>query len=62
MTDIILAAVLGGIILAAAWYVIKAKRSGAKCIGCPSGGCCSHTQGEPSPCSGGCCGCHSEHF
>lgn len=67
MTDIILAAVIGVMVLAAAWYIIKAKRSGAKCIGCPAGGCCSHKQGEPSPCScGGCsghetaCSCHAE--
>ena len=35
----------------AAWYVIKAKRSGKKCIGCPNGGCSSQ-------CGGSCgCGC-----
>ena len=59
MTDIILAAVIGAMVLAAAWYIIKAKRSGAKCIGCPSGSCCSH-----GSCSG-CgheqgCSCHGE--
>lgn len=36
--------VVGGILLlavgAAAAYMIKAKKSGVKCIGCPSGGCC----------------------
>ncbi|WP_199648726.1 FeoB-associated Cys-rich membrane protein [Pseudoflavonifractor sp. AF19-9AC] len=64
MTDIILAAAIGAMVLAAAWYIIKAKRSGAKCIGCPAGGCCSHKQGEPSSCSGSCgghtCSCHSQ--
>ena len=53
MTDVILAAVIGVIVLAAAWYIIKAKRSGAKCIGCPSG-CCSHQSGASSCSCGGC--------
>lgn len=46
--------IVGGIILlavgAAVAYIIKAKKNGTKCIGCPSGGNCSH-------CS---CGCGSE--
>ncbi len=25
----------------AAWYVLKAKKSGKKCIGCPHSGSCS---------------------
>lgn len=45
--------VVGGILLlavgAAAAYMIKAKKSGVKCIGCPSGGCCSGSKG--------CCPC-----
>ena len=63
MTDLILLAVIGGIVLAAAWYVVRAKRSGAKCIGCPSGGCCSQAKDTPACCSCGggeergcCCG------
>ena len=66
MTDIILAVVIGAIVAAAAWYVIRAKRRGVKCIGCPAGGsCCSHQKEEPSSCSCGsgqghsCC-CHTE--
>ena len=41
----------------AAWYVIRAKKNGAKCIGCPSGGCnCPKASGDGSSCS--CCsGC-----
>ena len=34
-------------------YIIKAKRSGHKCIGCPDSKNCS--SGE---CSGGCSGCN----
>ena len=35
----------------AALYVIKAKKGGKKCIGCPSSG--------SSECNG-CCGCHQK--
>jgi len=41
MTDIIIIAVVVLIIGAAAAYVIKAKKSGKKCIGCPDGCSCS---------------------
>ncbi|MBQ7096214.1 MAG: FeoB-associated Cys-rich membrane protein [Clostridia bacterium] len=37
----ILALILGGAI----WYIIRAKKSGKKCIGCPeSGNGCCHCQ------------------
>ena len=47
---IILAAIVGGII----WYLIRAKRRGEKCIGCPyarecGGNCngrCGHTEAD----------------
>ena len=35
MTDFICVAVLAAVIGGAALYVYKAKKSGAKCIGCP---------------------------
>ncbi|MBO5060825.1 MAG: FeoB-associated Cys-rich membrane protein [Clostridia bacterium] len=38
MTDLIVGAVLVLILGAAVRYIIKAKKSGAKCIGCPAGG------------------------
>lgn len=41
MTDIIVIAVLAVIVGFAARYVYKAKKSGAKCIGCPVEGGCS---------------------
>ena len=34
-------------------YIIKARKSGKKCIGCPDG-CCS------SNCGGCTCGCHTQ--
>ncbi len=45
MTDIIIVAVLIVILGAAALYVIKQKKSGKKCIGCPGN------------CNGSCCDC-----
>ena len=36
-------------------YIIKAKKSGKKCIGCPDSGSCSgHCTGNCSGCSGSC--------
>ena len=53
MANWIAAAVLLTIIGFAVRYVVKAKKSGRKCIGCPEG-CC------PSRNAGGCsCGCGS---
>ena len=41
MTDIVIVLVVLAIVGAALRYVYKAKKSGAKCIGCPSGGNCA---------------------
>ena len=48
MTDIIVAAVIIVIVAAAAIFVLKAKKRGRKCIGCPDSGC-----------DGSCPGCQS---
>ena len=48
MTDYILLAIIVVIIGAAVAYIIREKKRGTKCIGCPSGGACS----------GHCCGCN----
>lgn len=57
MSNLIIILVLAIILGGAAAYVIKAKKNGHKCIGCPDGCCPSamHCNGD-SPCSG-CCGC-----
>lgn len=47
MTDIIVAAVIIAIVAAAAIFVLRSKKQGRKCIGCPDSGSCS----------GGCPGC-----
>ena len=44
MVDFIIIAGLAVVVAAAARYIYKAKKSGAKCIGCSAGDC------------GGCCG------
>ena len=35
MVNIVLIAILAGILGGAAYYIYKVKKSGAKCIGCP---------------------------
>lgn len=40
MADAIVIIILAILIGGAVAYIIKAKRSGAKCIGCPAGGSC----------------------
>lgn len=57
MTDFIIIAVVVIILGAAIIYIRKAKKSGAKCIGCPEGGNCPHHQNASSGCS---CGCHAD--
>jgi len=61
MDTIIAVGVLLLIVGLAALYVIRAKKSGRKCIGCPDGCCTPSKDGSAgSPCSGtcsGCCGC-----
>lgn len=53
MKDIIAIAILIVMIGAAVAYIVKAKKNGAKCIGCPSGcNCCS--SGEEGSCNCGC--------
>ncbi len=52
--EIIAIAVIALVIGGAIFYIVKAKRSGKKCIGCPDGcacknkecGCCGHQKEE----------------
>ena len=56
MENLIILAVVGLILGLAGGYIWKAKKRGAKCIGCPSSGSCS---GACGGCSCGCgCGCN----
>ncbi len=62
MDNFIIVAVILVLVGLAAAYIIKAKKKGVKCIGCPEGGNCSHnSDSDKTECSGGCsCCCHSE--
>lgn len=42
MVDVILIIVLLVIVGASAFYIVKQKKKGAKCIGCPVEGACKH--------------------
>lgn len=50
--DVILVAVIVVIAAAAVWFILKSKKSGKKCIGCPDSCACSGGN-----CNGGCNGC-----
>lgn len=51
---VLIALIIGG----AAFYIVKAKKSGKKCIGCPDGCSCSAKKGKNGACT--CCSCHQE--
>lgn len=57
--DFVIIAVILLIVGGAVAYIVKAKKSGKKCIGCPDSASCaaSHTKcsGNCSSCGGGCC-------
>ena len=55
MAYFIVSGILLMIVGAAILYIVKKKKSGARCIGCPSGGNC-RSKSSNSEC---CCGCHS---
>ena len=54
MTDLIVVAVLAVVLGAAIRYMVKTKKSGARCIGC-SAGSCTCNSAKSSSCRG--CGC-----
>lgn len=51
MINVILWIIVGLILGSAVLYIIRAKKKGVKCIGCPAGSNCSGN------CSGNCNGC-----
>ena len=59
MASLIVAGILLITIGVAVWYIVKAKKSGVKCIGCPAGGSCFGNCGGDSTSDCG-CGCHSD--
>lgn len=54
MANVIVAGVVALILGVSITYIVKAKKAGVKCIGCPAGGTCSGN------CNGNCSGCHSD--
>lgn len=56
LTDIIVVAVIALIVGGAAAYIVKAKKSGKKCIGCPYSDTCASNQNVPC----GTCQCHDK--
>ncbi len=56
MENLIIAAVILLIIGASVAYIVKEKKRGVKCIGCPAGATCA------GKCNGasGCSGCHGD--
>ena len=47
MADIIVLLILAFLIVGAVTYIVKAKKSGVKCIGCPAGGNCPGSRKMP---------------
>ena len=60
--EIIAIAIIALIIGGAVFYIIKAKKSGRKCIGCPNGCSCksNNCKGQSCDCKNGCCCCKDE--
>lgn len=50
MIDVVIILIVAAILAAAVWYVIKEKKKGKRCIGCPCagecGGCCAKKTDE----------------
>ncbi len=57
MTDVIIIGILLVVIGGAVFYIVRAKKNGAKCIGCPAGGNCPSKNNGKSACT---CGCQTD--
>ena len=55
MANVIVVAVVLGIIGAAIAYIVKEKKKGVQCIGCPAGAECAKRKNVASG-----CGCHTD--
>jgi len=63
MIDAIIAIIIAAIVGIAIAYIVRARKKGVKCIGCPAAGCCSAKRNEQTDSSeniGCCCGCSSD--
>ena len=57
MANIVVILIIVALVGGAMSYIIKAKKRGVKCIGCPDSAGCSYKGSKNSECS---CGCHTE--
>lgn len=57
MIDIIIISLIALMLASAMTYIVKNKKQGGKCIGCPSAGCCSAVKEKPRKCSPAGCNC-----
>ena len=53
MTDVIIVGILLLIVGGAIFYIVKEKKKGTKCIGCPAAGNCPSRNGGKSACTCG---------
>lgn len=61
MANVIIAGILIVIIGFAVAYLVRAKKKGVRCVGCPSGGSCPHHSPAKTETHSECsCGCHKE--
>ena len=60
MADLLIVLIVLLIVGAAITYIIREKKRGAKCIGCPSGGCSHGAKGSCAGHGGKSCTCHCE--
>ena len=58
--DYIIIGVIALVVGAAVLYIIKAKKSGKKCIGCPDGCSCNSKDKKGNDGGSCCCGCRNE--
>lgn len=59
MINVIIGILLVAIIGGAVAYIVKSKKKGAKCIGCPASDCCSaKKETKPAKSDTGCGCCH----
>ena len=54
ITNIVIILILLVILGSACFYIVKEKKRGVKCIGCPMAGQCSARNGGTTECTGEC--------
>jgi hypothetical protein len=60
MVNFIVGAIIVALVAMAVAYIVKAKKQGAKCIGCSAAGACAHAHAGGCACGAGAGGCHAE--